>query len=365
MEAIDRLSRLEAVDGLQDVLLALVRAGVSIVTLEDGAEYSRATLREDGSKLIILAVKAQAAWEYSRRLSKRVTAAWKQAEVDLGKGVLPRAKFFCPPWAQLAEDGQITLIPEKVAIVERVFEYAMDDGDNAVSNRLNAEQIPTFSGKPKWTRTMVRRVLTDPRVWGAVRLCQMDRYSVEQREAMRDAGAEERVFPDLLPLVIPKERVDLVLARRTERSHPGSSTGRRTQTWNIASNVTRCSCGAAASLATTTSGSPRIVNGERLKLRYLRCAARCGAKGYRLDQLNGHILVRLAQGQLQQLLAGADSGKAKQIKQEEAAISRLQGQLAQAKQQQANASKLFKEALKQGTVDPLFKEAVEEALTAV
>ena len=34
---------------------------------------------------------------------------------------------------------------------------------------------------------MVRRVLTDPRVWGAVRLCQMDRYSVEQREAMRDA----------------------------------------------------------------------------------------------------------------------------------------------------------------------------------
>ena len=61
MEAIDRLSRLEAVDGLQDVLLALVRAGVSIVTLEDGAEYSRATLREDGSKLIILAVKAQAA----------------------------------------------------------------------------------------------------------------------------------------------------------------------------------------------------------------------------------------------------------------------------------------------------------------
>ena len=75
--------------------------------------------------------------------------------------------------------------------------------------------------------------------------------------------------------------------------------------------------------------------------------------------------MRLAQGQLQQLLAGADSGKAKQIKQEEAAISRLQGQLAQAKQQQANASKLFKEALKQGTVDPLFKEAVEEARTAV
>ena len=87
VEAFDRLSRLEAIDGLQDVLLALVRAGVAIVTLEDGAEYSRATLREDGSKLIVLAIKAQAAYEYSQRLSRRVTAAWDQARNDLGKGL--------------------------------------------------------------------------------------------------------------------------------------------------------------------------------------------------------------------------------------------------------------------------------------
>ena len=123
VEAIDRLSRLEAIDGLQDVLLALVRAGVAIVTLEDGAEYSRKTLREDGSKLIILVVKCQAAWEYSRRLSdRRITAAWKQAEADLGDGQLRRARFFCPPWAQVEEDDRITLLPEKVAIVQRVFD---------------------------------------------------------------------------------------------------------------------------------------------------------------------------------------------------------------------------------------------------
>ena len=75
--------------------------------------------------------------------------------------------------------------------------------------------------------------------------------------------------------------------------------------------------------------------------------------------------MRLAQGQLQQLLAGGDSARAKQVKQEETAIRNLQGKLSKAKQQQANASKLFKEALKQGTVDPLFKEAVEEARTEV
>ena len=75
--------------------------------------------------------------------------------------------------------------------------------------------------------------------------------------------------------------------------------------------------------------------------------------------------MRLTQGQLQQLLAGGDSARAKQVKQEETAIRNLQGKLSKAKQQQANASKLFKEALKQGTVDPLFKEAVEEARTEV
>ncbi len=44
VKAIDRLSRQEALDNLPDVLLGLVRAGVTIVSLEDGQEFSRAAL---------------------------------------------------------------------------------------------------------------------------------------------------------------------------------------------------------------------------------------------------------------------------------------------------------------------------------
>ena len=54
VEAIDRLSRLEVLDGLQDVLLALIRADVVIVTLEDEQEYSRQSIRDDSTKLVML-----------------------------------------------------------------------------------------------------------------------------------------------------------------------------------------------------------------------------------------------------------------------------------------------------------------------
>jgi hypothetical protein len=61
VEAIDRLSRREPIDAIETILTGLVGSGVRVVTLEDGAEYSRGTLRNDPTKLIILVVKIQAA----------------------------------------------------------------------------------------------------------------------------------------------------------------------------------------------------------------------------------------------------------------------------------------------------------------
>ncbi len=51
VKAIDRLSRQEALDNLPDVLLGLVRAGVTIVSLEDGQEFSRAALKRSEPNL--------------------------------------------------------------------------------------------------------------------------------------------------------------------------------------------------------------------------------------------------------------------------------------------------------------------------
>ena len=205
VEAIDRLSRLEAIDGLQDVLLALVRAGVTIVSLEDGQEYSRTTLREDGSKLIILVVKCQAAHEYSQRLSRRVTAAWDQARDDLGKGILRRAQFHRPPWCRMDGD-QMVLIPEGVETIKTVFEYSRIDGAAAVARRLNAEGVPAFSKTGRWSTSIVRKLLVDTRIWGAVTTNQSARLGVAAREEAVAAGKAEQIFPGVLPAALPKEK---------------------------------------------------------------------------------------------------------------------------------------------------------------
>ena len=69
---------------------------------------------------------------------------------------------------------------------------------------------------------MVRRLLTDTRVWGAVRLTASSRDTAfKDREKMIEEGALRKgSYPDLLPLAIPKEKVDLVQARRKHSLTP-------------------------------------------------------------------------------------------------------------------------------------------------
>lgn len=354
VEAVDRLSRLELITAVQDVIFGLLRAGVTIHTLEDGNQYNSDSVNRDLGKVIQLIAKVHAAHEYSQRLSRRIQRSWDQAIAELEAGRLPRGEVFVPAWCR-REDDRITLIPEKAEVVRRVFEMALTDGDLVVSDRLNAEKVPALTGRPTWTKGKVRDLLADVRTWGAVRLNRQDNMSTKRRDRRGARAAEERIFEDLLPAAVTREQAEQTLAMRASRTHERCARGRRGVCWNIGSRITRCSCGAAASLnSTKTSGK----SGELL--RYLKCSERCGAKGYHLRDVNGHVLVRLHQGQLQQLL-NADTGRSSQIKQEQKAIERLQAQLALAEQQQQNAAKLFKSALLEGRDDPLYREAVEEA----
>ena len=359
VESIDRLSRQELIVAVQDVIFGLLRCGVIIRTLEDDQVYTFESVNSDIGKAIQLIAKIHAAAEYSKKLSRRIERSWDQSIAELEAGRLPRPTIFCPSWARLNGD-QVELVPEKVAIVKRVFEMAAIDGDQVVAARLNEELIPTLIGKSQWTRDQVRNLLIDPKVWGAIVMNRQHNLSKKRRERRGERCAHEKTFPDLLPLVLTKEEVDQTLAARSARTHPNAGRGKRGTMWCIASGLTRCSCDALASVKTVKSRTKRDENGELINLRYVKCRDLCGAKGYRLEALNAHLLTRLRMGQLQQLFA-ADLGKSVQIKAEQAAINRLQGLLAQAEQAENNASKLFKEALKAGQVDPLFKEAVDEA----
>lgn len=167
VESIDRLSRQELIVAVQDVIFGLLRCGVIIHTLEDRQVYTFESVNSDIGKAIQLIAKIHAAAEYSKKLSRRIERSWDQSIAELEAGRLPRVKIFCPSWARVNGD-QIELIPEKVAIVKRVFEMAAIDGDQVVAARLNEESVPTLIGKAQWTRDQVKNLLIDPKVWGAV-----------------------------------------------------------------------------------------------------------------------------------------------------------------------------------------------------
>lgn len=95
VEAIDRLSRAQAMDALR-LLGDIVRSGVSIITLEDNQTFTEESL--NGPQLFLLAAKVQGAHEYSKRLGSRVKAAWKVKEEKARAGQQVTKLHNIPAW---------------------------------------------------------------------------------------------------------------------------------------------------------------------------------------------------------------------------------------------------------------------------
>ena len=89
IEAIDRAGRLEPFDMLP-ILSKIVKAGVSLVSLDDDIEFDRASV--NSNHLFLLVAKVQQAYQYSDTLSGRVKDAYsrKRKKAAEGGGVTRR-----------------------------------------------------------------------------------------------------------------------------------------------------------------------------------------------------------------------------------------------------------------------------------
>jgi DNA invertase Pin-like site-specific DNA recombinase len=100
VEAIDRLSRQAMLDSF-DLVRDILKAGVSILTLENNQTYSTESL--NGSAIFALIASLQAAHEYSKRLGVRVAAAHASKRVKArAKGDL--VNLVSAPWLK---DGKL------------------------------------------------------------------------------------------------------------------------------------------------------------------------------------------------------------------------------------------------------------------
>jgi DNA invertase Pin-like site-specific DNA recombinase len=143
IESLDRLSR-QSVNEAMSLFLRILNAGVYIVTLMDsGKVYSPESSASDLIMSVLIMARAN---EESATKSKRAKDDWQS---KFAKARSPEKTPYgkrVPRWLALV-DGAYVEIPERVAIVDRVFKATLaGHGFVAIARQLNAEGIPAFRG---------------------------------------------------------------------------------------------------------------------------------------------------------------------------------------------------------------------------
>ena len=164
VESLDRISR-QSARRAQRVLEDIIDLGVSVVTLNDGRKYSSASLERDPFELMVSLLTFIRANEESAMKSSRLKGVWgaKRAAADR-KPLTSRV----PAWMRLDRDaGEIQLIPERAAIVERIFRETLDGkGQHLIAADLNREGVEPWGRGSYWQRSYIAKILASEAVIG-------------------------------------------------------------------------------------------------------------------------------------------------------------------------------------------------------
>lgn len=181
VEALDRFTRLQPLDILPYVQ-TIIKAGVSIITLEDKAVYDKQSL--NGDALLMFVMKARAAFEYSQRLSGRIADSYdNRAKTAKSGAAIKRRNGF---W--LTSDG--TLIPEAAGVVKEVFQRYVD----GATIRAIARDYPDYLKNT----ASVRHLLRNPAVIG-----HWQRYKTWKVDGKQHRAADELIESAFEPAIEP------------------------------------------------------------------------------------------------------------------------------------------------------------------
>jgi hypothetical protein len=174
VEAWDRLGRLRP-DRQTDLLAELLRTGVRVGVCRLDDLFSEEDFGTH--KWTTLAVFIQMAYQESKQKAERVAASWeKRREKALAQRRLLTKRL--PAWLECV-NGEARLIPERAAVVKRIFHMAAAGyGHTRIVATLEKEGVPPFGkvvvneGRSRsqfcgnWTRPYVALVLNDRRAVG-------------------------------------------------------------------------------------------------------------------------------------------------------------------------------------------------------
>lgn len=265
VESLDRLSRERVRDALLR-FLDLLNRGINVYTSTDKRLYTQDYNELD---LIISIVAMSRAHEESKTKGGRVSDAWrKKQEVARAEGK-PIGKL-CPRWLEYHPDGYRP-IPERVALVKRIFEMSIAGyGSQAIAKKLNEEGIPSFSAGRKnasgvWGFSGITQILKNRAVLG-----EYHPHIFINRKRTPDGEPIAGYFPCII------SEDDFYAAGAARAIRRNTQVTNTSKTFNVWAGVLKCrKCGNALHMVKRREYSLRCYGAMR---------GMCDAKPIRLDR---------------------------------------------------------------------------------
>ena len=282
VESLDRISRAQILDAL-NIFTSIINAGITIVSLKENIAYSRESITDNWTELIVSIVSMSRAGEESSTKSFRGRAAWDNKRANIN---VKRLTGRCPYWLK-PNEGHIgfQIIPERVEVVKKIFDMAKNGmGTRTITRRLNQTNTTTFSDKTDgWQDSYVQKILRNKAIYGEF-----------QMNTQRDGKIESSQQPinNYYPVIISKEEWTFVNSLRTSRkTYGGTRKGKHLS--NLFSGLLKC--GYCGSTMTMGGYAKSLKTGKEKKSKYVACSkARrgigCLYSSWNYDKLESEIL---------------------------------------------------------------------------
>ena len=278
VEHLDRLSREQVLDALNQ-FTSIIKAGITLITLQDGMKYNEKSINQNWAQLIISITYMARAHEESATKSKRLAAVWKNKRATIQDKPMT-AKV--PAWIRLSKDRKkFILIPEVVKAVDWIFRMKADGKSTYMIERiLNADTAmwkPLKGARNKiggWRKSYIEKILRNRAVIGEFQPHKMI-------EGKREPVGEPSI--NYYPVVIDADLFyhiqNIIKSNGQKKGHGGGRTGKVN---NLFTHVAICGLCKAPLHFIDKGGSSK---GRQ----YLECdAARrlktCTAKAIRYDE---------------------------------------------------------------------------------
>lgn len=286
VESLDRLSRQSPLIALNQ-FTNLLNAGITIITLIDNHKYSADNINDIQNLLVSILLMSRA-YEESATKSKRISAAWER-KYELARTELKPIGRCCPGWIELI-DGKYQIKVGTAETINKIFElYIAGYGYGKIIKILTDNNYPVFgcftSRIPKrWYIGTVNKLLDNPSVIG-----------------------EFQGISNYFPVVVQPSVYHQAKAIREGKS--SGLGGRKGKIFNIFAHLCKCGlCGGAMIKINKPLKSTGEIQGWMSCDKGRKGLSGCGAKGWKLDDLEPELLKAITEVNISELFGNNDNG---------------------------------------------------------